>query len=114
MTMAIRAGTRCPTPRRTSGRSVTRTIPAKNNTAAGTFSDCRSVRVSSISLRTFPSREPVVLVAFSHHVTAMKQSDVFRDNAENCLHLAERAKGQPAFKRYLRMAEAWAALAHEQ
>ncbi|MBR0827323.1 hypothetical protein JQ596_17500 [Bradyrhizobium manausense] len=44
----------------------------------------------------------------------MKQSDIFRDNAENCLHLAERAEGQPAFKRYQRMAEAWTALAEEQ
>ena len=44
----------------------------------------------------------------------MKQSDIFRENAENCLHLAERAEGQPAFKRYQRMAEAWAALAEEQ
>jgi hypothetical protein len=44
----------------------------------------------------------------------MKQSDIFRENAENCLHLAERAEGQPTFKRYLRMAEAWTALAEEQ
>jgi hypothetical protein len=44
----------------------------------------------------------------------MKQSDLFRDNAENCLQLAERAEGQPAFRRYLRMAQAWMALAHEQ
>jgi hypothetical protein len=44
----------------------------------------------------------------------MKQSDIFRDNAENCLHLAERAEGQPTFKRYQRMAEAWTALAEEQ
>ncbi|WP_456843405.1 hypothetical protein [Bradyrhizobium sp. USDA 4486] len=44
----------------------------------------------------------------------MKQSDIFRDNAENCLQLAERAEGQPAHKRYSRMADAWTALAHEQ
>jgi hypothetical protein len=44
----------------------------------------------------------------------MKQSDVFRENAENCMQLAERAEGQPAFRRYLRMAEAWRALADEQ
>jgi hypothetical protein len=44
----------------------------------------------------------------------MKQSDIFRDNAENCRQLAEGAKGQPAFKRYTRMAEAWMALAKEQ
>ncbi len=44
----------------------------------------------------------------------MKQSDLFRENAENCLQLAERADGEPAFKRFLRMAEAWRALAKEQ
>lgn len=44
----------------------------------------------------------------------MKQSDIFRDNAENCLQLAERAEGQPAHNRYLRMADAWTALANEQ
>jgi len=44
----------------------------------------------------------------------MKQSDLFRENAENCLQLAERAEGQPAFRRYLRMAQAWTALANEQ
>jgi hypothetical protein len=44
----------------------------------------------------------------------MKQSDTYRRNAENCLQLAERAKDQPAFKRYWRMAQAWTALAHEQ
>jgi hypothetical protein len=44
----------------------------------------------------------------------MKQSDVFRENADNCLQMAERAEGQPAFKRYSRMAQAWTALALEQ
>jgi hypothetical protein len=44
----------------------------------------------------------------------MKQSDILRDNAENCLQLAEGANGQPAFKRYVRMAQAWMALAREQ
>ncbi|WP_249128924.1 MULTISPECIES: hypothetical protein [Bradyrhizobium] len=44
----------------------------------------------------------------------MKQSDIFRDNADNCLQLAERAEGQPAHKRFSRMADAWTALAHEQ
>jgi hypothetical protein len=44
----------------------------------------------------------------------MKRSDTFRENAENCLQLAERAQGQPAYKRYMRMAEAWTALADEQ
>lgn len=44
----------------------------------------------------------------------MKHSDIFRENAENCMQLAERAEGQPAFKRYSRMADAWTALAAEQ
>ena len=44
----------------------------------------------------------------------MKQSDILRGNAENCLQLAEQAAGQPAFNRYLRMAQAWTALAKEQ
>jgi hypothetical protein len=44
----------------------------------------------------------------------MKQSDTYRENAENCLQLAERAKEEPVFKRYWRMAQAWIALAHEQ
>lgn len=44
----------------------------------------------------------------------MKQSDIFRENAENCLQLAERAQGQPAYRRYSRMADAWTALANEQ
>ena len=44
----------------------------------------------------------------------MKQSDIFRDNAENCLQLAERSDGQPAYKRFSRMADAWTALAQEQ
>jgi hypothetical protein len=55
-----------------------------------------------------------VLLEFRSYVQSMKQSDLFRDNAENCLQLAECAEGQPAFKRYSRMAQAWTALAVEQ
>jgi len=44
----------------------------------------------------------------------MKQSDLFRENAENCLHLAERAEAEPMFRRYMRMAQSWMALAQEQ
>jgi hypothetical protein len=44
----------------------------------------------------------------------MKQSDQFRENAENCAQLAERAVDEPTFKRYKRMEEAWRALAEEQ
>jgi hypothetical protein len=44
----------------------------------------------------------------------MRQSDLFRENAENCLHLAERAEAEPTYKRYMRMAQSWMALAQEQ
>ena len=44
----------------------------------------------------------------------MKQSDHFRDNAENCAHLAEQAASEPVHLRYKRMEAAWRALAHEQ
>jgi hypothetical protein len=50
----------------------------------------------------------------THVISMMKQSDIFRENAENCRHLAERAEGQPAFRRFSRMAEGWLALADEQ
>lgn len=49
-----------------------------------------------------------------YYVVRMKQSDLLRENAGNCLQLAERAEGQPTFRRYMRMAEAWMALANEQ
>jgi hypothetical protein len=44
----------------------------------------------------------------------MKQSDHFRENAENSAQLAERATDQAAHKRYKRMEAAWIALANEQ
>lgn len=44
----------------------------------------------------------------------MKQSEIFRENAENCAHLAEGAVSEPTFNRYKRMEAAWRALAHEQ
>ena len=44
----------------------------------------------------------------------MKQSEIFRENAENCAHLAESAAGEPAYLRYRRMEAAWRALADEQ
>jgi hypothetical protein len=58
--------------------------------------------------------QPVGKPLFPSHVGCMKQSDIFRENADNCLQLAERAEGQPAFRRYSRMAQAWTALAEEQ
>jgi hypothetical protein len=44
----------------------------------------------------------------------MKQSETFRENAENCGHLAAAAANEPAFHRYKRMEAAWRALADEQ
>jgi hypothetical protein len=44
----------------------------------------------------------------------MKQSEIFRENAENCAHLAESAANEPTFHRYKRMEAAWRALADEQ
>ena len=44
----------------------------------------------------------------------MKQSDLLRENAGNCLLLAERTTDEPSVKRYSQMANAWLALAHEQ
>jgi hypothetical protein len=44
----------------------------------------------------------------------MKQSEIFRENAENCAHLAEAASSEPAFLRYKRMEAAWRSLADEQ
>jgi hypothetical protein len=47
---------------------------------------------------------------------AMKPSEIYRENAENCALLAgaERTKDGPAYKRYKRMEAAWQALAEEQ
>jgi hypothetical protein len=44
----------------------------------------------------------------------MKQSDAYRENSDNCKRLAESALDEPQRKRYLRMADAWLALAEEQ
>jgi hypothetical protein len=44
----------------------------------------------------------------------MKQSEIFRENAENCAQLAESATSDPAFQRFKRMEAAWRALADEQ
>ncbi len=44
----------------------------------------------------------------------VKTSDKFRENADNCLQLAEAATNAQAALRYKRMAQAWSALATEQ
>lgn len=46
--------------------------------------------------------DPVRAVAtrrFRPQFMLMKQSEIFRDNADNCLQLAERAEAQPAHNR---------------
>ena len=44
----------------------------------------------------------------------MKQSDKYRENAENCAVLAQQAKHGAARTRYKRMESAWLSLADEQ
>lgn len=66
------------------------------------------------SRKRYDAVSPVAGCRSRAHVLDMKQSDIFRDNADNCLQLAERSEGQPAYRRYLRMADAWTALANEQ
>jgi hypothetical protein len=44
----------------------------------------------------------------------MKQSDLYRQNAENCMQMAEAATGEPTYNRFKRMKAAWLALAEEQ
>jgi len=53
---------------------------------------------------------------FGQKEAAMKASEIFRENAENCAQLAEAepTADTPAYKRYKRMEEAWRALAEEQ
>jgi hypothetical protein len=43
-----------------------------------------------------------------------KQSDMFRENAQNCADKAESAKDKPSFNRFKRMEATWLALAEEQ
>ena len=44
----------------------------------------------------------------------MKQSEIFRENAENCVRLAEATTNEPLHLRYKRMEAAWLASANEQ
>ena len=44
----------------------------------------------------------------------IKQSDIYRQNADNCMQLAEAAQDEAAYKRFKRMEAAWLALAEEQ
>lgn len=42
------------------------------------------------------------------------QSEILRENAENCALPGEGAPDEPTFLRYKRMQAAWLALAHDQ
>jgi hypothetical protein len=44
----------------------------------------------------------------------IRESDIHRQNAENCMQMAEGAQGEPAYNRFKRMEAAWLALAEEQ
>lgn len=44
----------------------------------------------------------------------MTTADTFRENATNCLGLADKAVSEQAMTRYKRMADAWYVLANEQ
>lgn len=56
----------------------------------------------------------VAIAGARSYMEGMKQSDIYRENAENCLRLAEIASDDPAYRRYLRLVQAWRALAREQ
>jgi hypothetical protein len=43
-----------------------------------------------------------------------KESDIYRQNADNCMQLAEAAQDEATYKRFKRMEAAWLALAEEQ
>jgi hypothetical protein len=57
---------------------------------------------------------PHALAARSAYLIEMRKSNLLRENAENCLQLAEKNGDGPSVRRYRRMADAWLALAHEQ
>ena len=44
----------------------------------------------------------------------IKESDIYRLNADNCMQLAEAAQDEVAYKRFKRMEAAWLAFAEEQ
>jgi hypothetical protein len=44
----------------------------------------------------------------------IKESDIYRQNADNCQQLAEAAQNDASYKRFKRMEAAWLALAEEQ
>ena len=44
----------------------------------------------------------------------IKESDIYRQDADNWMQLAEAAQDEAAYKRFKRMEAAWLALAEEQ
>ncbi|MGJ4888814.1 hypothetical protein ACQR1Y_11500 [Bradyrhizobium sp. HKCCYLRH3099] len=63
---------------------------------------------------TLNSRKAVAAESGGDQLIYMKESDLFRENADNCLQLAEHAQGEPAYRRFRRMAQGWSALALQQ
>jgi hypothetical protein len=67
-------------------------------------------------LRRLPALTGTFIVTLDRYERQrlMKQSDIYRQNAENRMHMAEAAEGEPAYNRFKRMEAAWLALAEEQ
>jgi hypothetical protein len=76
--------------------------------------DCRIIKLPILQWNPVVNADRRLRCFVKEGRTTMKQSEIFRENAENCAHLAEAAKSDPAFLRYKRMEAAWLALAEEQ
>jgi hypothetical protein len=66
------------------------------------------------SPRGLPLALPARVENDERGMTMIKQAEIYRQNAENCVRLAEAAENEPAFNRFKRMEAAWLALAEEQ
>ena len=90
-------------------------VPYPHYRAKGTLQPLpRGSRQHQSVERQFEAETRVAPRSQRTYVCRMRQSDRFRENAENCLQLAEQAADEPKLKRYRRMASAWYALAREQ
>jgi hypothetical protein len=76
--------------------------------------DCRIITLPILHWNPVVNADRRLTCSCTEGKTTMKQSEIFRENAENCAHLAEAATSDPAFLRYKRMEAAWLALAEEQ
>jgi hypothetical protein len=76
--------------------------------------DCCIITLPILHWNPVVNADRGLTCSFTEGSTTMKQSEIFRENAENCAHLAEAATSDPAFLRYKRMEAAWLALAEEQ